>query len=51
MTLHLQVVPPVKNAEFKITLTTNRDAVQLVSIFGDMLVQVGGRNTTPGNAA
>lgn len=36
----LQVIPPVKNAEFKITLATNRDAVQLVALFGDLLVQV-----------
>lgn len=37
----LQVIPPVKNAEYKVTLTTNSDAVQLVALFGDMLVQVG----------
>jgi hypothetical protein len=35
-----QVIPPVKSAEFKVTVATNRDAVQLVALFGDMLVQV-----------
>lgn len=30
------LVPPVKNAAFKITLDTNRDAPQLVSVFEDI---------------
>jgi hypothetical protein len=34
------VIPPVKSAEYKVTVATNRDAVQLVTLFGDMLVQV-----------
>jgi hypothetical protein len=38
--LLLQVIPPVKSAEYKVTVATNRDAVQLVTLFGDMLVQV-----------
>jgi hypothetical protein len=38
--LLLQVIPPVKSAEFKVTVATNRDAAQLVGLFGDMLVQV-----------
>jgi len=35
-----QVVPPAKNSEYKITLSTNRDFVQLTALFGDLLVQV-----------
>jgi hypothetical protein len=35
-----QVVPPLKSGEFRITLSTNRDAVQLAQVFTDMLQQV-----------
>eukprot|EP00775_Hariotina_reticulata_P008314 gene8314-8499_t len=39
MGLFCQVVSPAKNSEYKITLSTNRDLVQLTTLFGDMLVQ------------
>ncbi|WIA34315.1 hypothetical protein OEZ86_012654 [Tetradesmus obliquus] len=39
MILFCQVIPPVKSAEYKVTVATNRDAAQLVALFGDMLVQ------------
>jgi Bardet-Biedl syndrome 9 protein len=38
--LFCTVVPPVKNAEYKLTVSTNRDPPQMVDIFQDMLVQV-----------
>jgi hypothetical protein len=38
--LDLQVVPPVKTADFKLTVATNREAVQMADLFADMLMQV-----------
>lgn len=36
----VQVVPPVKTADFKLTVSTNREAVQMADLFADMLMQV-----------
>lgn len=36
-----QVVPPVKTADFKLTVSTNREAVQVLELFGDLFRQVG----------
>lgn len=38
--LVVQVVPPVKTADFKLTVSTNREAVQMAELFADMLMQV-----------
>jgi hypothetical protein len=35
-----QVIPPVKEADFKLTLSTNREAVQVMELFADMVAQV-----------
>ena len=37
----VQVVPPVKTADFKVTVSTNREAVQVADLFADMVRQVG----------
>jgi len=36
-----QVVPPVKTADFKLMVSTNREAVQVLELFGDLVRQVG----------
>lgn len=36
----VQVVPPVKNADLKLTVSTNREAVQVMEVFADMVMQV-----------
>lgn len=40
MCLFCQVIPPVKEADFKLTLSTNREAVQVMELFADMVAQV-----------
>jgi hypothetical protein len=43
-----QVVPPLKSADFRVTVSTNREAVQLADVFADMLAQVrSGRTGGP----
>lgn len=44
--VYVQVVPPVKTGDFKLTLSTNREPVQVMELFADMVGQVtrgGGR--------
>ena len=47
--LFATVVPPVRNAEFNLMISTNRDPPQMVDIFQDMLVQVGMGTDRHGN--
>jgi hypothetical protein len=44
--LCLQVVPPIKTSDFKLTVSTNREAVQVMDLFSDMVAQVGHRGGT-----
>lgn len=39
--LCMQVVPPIKASDFKLTVSTNREAVQVMELFSDMVAQVG----------
>jgi hypothetical protein len=36
----MQVVPPIKASDFKLTVSTNREAVQVMELFSDMVAQV-----------
>ena len=42
-----QVIPPVKTAAFKLTVSTNREAVNVMELFGDLVVQVRGPLAQP----
>jgi hypothetical protein len=37
----VQVVPPGKTTDYKLTVSTNREAVQMMDLFTDMVAQVG----------
>lgn len=47
----MQVVPPLKIADYKLTMSTNREAVQMLDLFTDMVAQVGGNTGTQQGAA